>query len=163
APDQSYIELRAPGRTLHIRPVPNEWQAEVVAADGEFAGSTVHKLLLTGEPGRWSVSLSNRADVLNGCLSIMNLLDPIIFGDRSVGMSMVSEAADARMADIITEETVRDPALEAAWWRFALVDANAKTERSSFERLQKWILAFGLLATILALVQAQLAAGWPSS
>jgi hypothetical protein len=95
------------------------------------------------------------------------------------------EGADARIAEIVDEGDVRvfastgkveelvrilkrcldppDPALECAWRLFAWTDANANSERSSFDRLQRWILTFGLLATILALLQAQIAAGWPAA
>jgi TRPM family ion channel/uncharacterized protein DUF4231 len=96
-----------------------------------------------------------------------------------------TSSADPRLAEVVgngrlhifpsngtVEELVRilnryldppphDPALESAWRLFAWLDANARTERSTFERIQMWILGLGLLATFLALLQAQLGAGWP--
>src|SRR5262249_38773087 len=76
------IQVRAPGRTLAIRPVPDEYRAAVVAVDGEFAGSTLHSFMLLDSSGERSLYLSNRTDVLYGCLAVLELLEPVVFEGR---------------------------------------------------------------------------------
>ncbi len=46
-----------------------------------------------------------------------------------------------------------DAILKLAWERFALYDANAKRQQTSFNKLQLWILTLGVLGTGLALSQ----------
>lgn len=46
--------------------------------------------------------------------------------------------------------------LEDAWKRFAVYDQNAIAAQKRFFRLRKWILALGVVATILALVHSTL-------
>jgi hypothetical protein len=50
----------------------------------------------------------------------------------------------------------KDPTLEDAWRRFATYDQNAIIAQKRFFRLRKWILALGVVATILALVHSTL-------
>ena len=50
----------------------------------------------------------------------------------------------------------KDPTLENAWRRFATYDQNAIIAQKRFLRLRKWILALGVVATILALVHSTL-------
>jgi hypothetical protein len=76
------IEVRAPGRTLRITPVPEEFRAEVTAVDGAFAGSTLHNFMLLTTKSRRSLFLSNQMDVLYGCLAVLDLVGPIVFEGR---------------------------------------------------------------------------------
>ncbi len=48
-----------------------------------------------------------------------------------------------------------NPTLKLAWERFALYDFNAISQQNSFNRMQKWVLALGVLATVLALSHTQ--------
>jgi SLOG in TRPM, prokaryote/SMODS and SLOG-associating 2TM effector domain 1/Protein of unknown function (DUF4231) len=44
--------------------------------------------------------------------------------------------------------------LKRAWTRFATYDELAATSRRSFERIQRWILLLGILATLVALLKS---------
>ena len=63
-------------------PVPEEYRAEVTAIDGAFAGGTLHNFMLLNDKRRRSVFVSNQMDVLYGCMTILDLLGPIIFERR---------------------------------------------------------------------------------
>lgn len=54
------------------------------------------------------------------------------------------------------KEKEKSSALEQAWERFTLLDKNAIRRQSYFKKEQIWILALGVLVTILALTQSQL-------
>jgi hypothetical protein len=54
------------------------------------------------------------------------------------------------------DTTRRNPALEAAWQRFANYDHNAKIAQKRFLGLRKWILGLGVAATFLALLHSTL-------
>lgn len=63
----------------------------------------------------------------------------------------------------ITRQLGVDATLRMAWNTFALYDANAIRQRRNFERIQGWILALGVVGTLLALGQTQLRVlGWLS-
>jgi hypothetical protein len=53
--------------------------------------------------------------------------------------------------------------LKLAWRSFATYDSLAGAARKSFERCQRWILVGGIVATFLALLQAELDIGPKSS
>ena len=76
------IEIRTRGRTLRITPLPEEYRAEVTDVDGDFAGSTLHNFMLLKDKGQLTVYVSNQMDVLYGCLTILDLLGPIVFEGR---------------------------------------------------------------------------------
>ena len=48
-----------------------------------------------------------------------------------------------------------DQMLKLAWERFALYDENSKRQQTSFQKLQRWVLILGVLATLFALTQTQ--------
>ena len=57
----------------------------------------------------------------------------------------------------------KDSTLRLVWERFAMYDENAQRHQSDFRNIQLLILSLGIVATALALTQAQLAkgnAGW---
>ncbi len=54
------------------------------------------------------------------------------------------------------ETQQQNPVLRQAWKLFATYDANAGTHQTLFKRLQVGILALGVLAVLLALVQTQI-------
>lgn len=64
-------------------------------------------------------------------------------------------------ADRLEHKTLRllnkDSPLRLAWERFAMYDQNAQRHQSSFRKIQLWILSLGIVATALALTQAELA------
>lgn len=65
----------------------------------------------------------------------------------------------AELGQLISDQLRRlrkDPTLEDAWKRFAVYDQNAIITQKRFLRLRKWILALGVVATILALVHSTL-------
>jgi hypothetical protein len=45
--------------------------------------------------------------------------------------------------------------LRNAWKIFAQYDENAKLQQKDFNRLQKWVMALGVIATVLVLSQSQ--------
>jgi len=49
-----------------------------------------------------------------------------------------------------------DNTLKLAWGQFAAYDQNANRQQKSFRRLQFWIIIFGVLGTLLALLQTSL-------
>ncbi len=49
-----------------------------------------------------------------------------------------------------------DNTLKLAWGQFAVYDQNANRQQKSFRRIQFWIIIFGVLGTLLALLQASL-------
>lgn len=54
------------------------------------------------------------------------------------------------------EKTERDPPLEQAWKRFAQYDHNAVRQQNKFNKLLLWLLALGVLGTLLAVTRTQL-------
>jgi hypothetical protein len=69
------------------------------------------------------------------------------------------DGAVAALEDHHTSGTRRQHSL--AWERFALYDTNAGRQQASFRTLQWWILALGVLGTLLALTHTQLALTHP--
>jgi len=66
------------------------------------------------------------------------------------------EGTVAALEDLITRQVRGDTTLKLAWERFALYDINAIRQQTSFRRLQWWILALGVLSTLLVLTQTTL-------
>ncbi|QRN94457.1 DUF4231 domain-containing protein [Archangium violaceum] len=58
---------------------------------------------------------------------------------------------------LLKRELREDSILKLAWQRFADYDANARRQQRLFQRMQFWILTLGLLGTLAALLQTQLA------
>jgi hypothetical protein len=54
------------------------------------------------------------------------------------------------------EQAERDPPLEQAWKRFAQYDHNAVRQQTNFNKLLLWLLALGVLGTLLAVTRTQL-------
>jgi hypothetical protein len=66
------------------------------------------------------------------------------------------EGPVAELEQLISGQLRCDPTLEDAWRRFAVYDQNAIPAQKRFLRLRKWILALGVVATVLALVHSTL-------
>jgi SLOG in TRPM, prokaryote len=66
------------------------------------------------------------------------------------------DGAVAALEDLITRQLRGDTTLKLAWERFALYDTNALRQHTSFRRLQGWLLALGVLGTLLVLTQTSL-------
>ena len=66
------------------------------------------------------------------------------------------DGAVAALEDLITRQVRGDNTLKLAWERFALYDTNAGHQQASFRTLQWWILALGVLGTLLALTHTTL-------
>src|SRR5262249_41456220 len=66
------------------------------------------------------------------------------------------DGAVAALEDLITRQLRGDTTLKLAWERFALYDTNALRQQTSFRRLQGWLLALGVLGTLLVLTQTSL-------
>ncbi len=66
------------------------------------------------------------------------------------------DGAVAALEDLITRQLRGDTTLKLAWERFALYDTNAIRQQTSFRTLQWWILALGVLGTLLVLTQTTL-------
>jgi TRPM family ion channel/conflict system pore-forming effector with SLATT domain/uncharacterized protein DUF4231 len=65
-------------------------------------------------------------------------------------------AEPGQLARRLAWELQDEPVLKAAWRTFATYDALAKGLRRSFERMQAWILALGILGTLVALLHEEL-------
>jgi hypothetical protein len=109
------IEIRAPGCALRITPVPEAYRAEVTAIDGAFAGGTLHNFMLLDDDNRRSVYVSNQMDVLYGCLTILDLLGPIIFERRPLFTdSYLFQKASAHLFEHFTSQEMWHRAKEMA-------------------------------------------------
>jgi hypothetical protein len=67
----------------------------------------------------------------------------------------VTGAEPGQFARRIAWELQDEPALKSAWQQFATYDHLATRLRATFTRLQAWILLLGVVATLLALIYAQ--------
>ena len=86
------------------------------------------------------------------------ITDPVlaeIIADGTIHLFPL-EGAVAALEDLITRQLRGDTTLKLAWERFALYDTNAVRQQTSFRRLQWWILALGVLGTLLVLTQTTL-------
>jgi len=68
----------------------------------------------------------------------------------------VSAADPGQFARRLAWELQDEPVLKAAWQQFATYDRLARRLRAAFSRLQALILLLGVLATLLALIQASI-------
>src|SRR5262249_23570882 len=66
------------------------------------------------------------------------------------------DGAVAALEHLIPRQLRGDTTLKLAWERFALYDTNALRQQTSFRRLQGWLLALGVLGTLLVLTQTSL-------
>ncbi len=67
----------------------------------------------------------------------------------------VTGSEPGQLARRMAWELQDEPVLKATWQRFATYDYLAARLRTAFTRLQTWILLLGVIATLLALIQAQ--------
>jgi SLOG in TRPM, prokaryote/SMODS and SLOG-associating 2TM effector domain 1/Protein of unknown function (DUF4231) len=149
AGDQPAVTILADGGPIAVdevvRSVRRRWPILVLAGSGRFADQLV------------KLSKNERAKAVE---------DPRFAEILAEGKLHVFPATGtvedlARVLNRYFDPPEPDPALDAAWRLFAWLDVNATAERTTFERLQKWIIRLGVLATALALVQSQLSLGLP--
>ena len=65
----------------------------------------------------------------------------------------------AGLARRIAWELQAEPILKRAWRSFATYDALAKRSRKTFELLQRWTLALGVVGTVVALTHSEVGSG----
>lgn len=83
--------------------------------------------------------------------------DPVmaeIIADGDIHLFSLNSAIED-LKSLINSFFSFDPTLKLAWERFAIYDANAMRQQTSFNRLQLWILSLGVLVTFLALTYTQ--------
>jgi SLOG in TRPM, prokaryote/SMODS and SLOG-associating 2TM effector domain 1/Protein of unknown function (DUF4231) len=86
------------------------------------------------------------------------IIDPVlaeVIADGTIHLFPL-DGPVAALEDLITRQLHGDTTLKLAWERFALYDTNAVRQQTSFRRLQLWILALGVLGTLLVLTQTTL-------
>lgn len=62
-----------------------------------------------------------------------------------------------------TKQQIPAPILEAAWSKFAQFDAASVKRSGAYTRLRRWIAAFGVLATLFAILTASYPAHFPAA
>ena len=73
------------------------------------------------------------------------------------------EGSPAELRRLVVQQLSGNVALRSAWERFATFDGNAQREQKSFSSLLWWTIWLGVCATVLAVLQKEIAGNLPAA
>jgi hypothetical protein len=124
--------------------VRRNWTVVILAGTGGFADHLATALHNDARDGQWEHA---------------GLGEILVEGRLDVFPASGTPEGLARKLAHYLRPPASDPPAQAAWQQFAWLDLNAAAERRTFERLQKAILGFGVLATLVAILHTVLGPG----
>ncbi len=144
-------------KTEVVESVRRGWPVFVIQGTGGLADSILELWRTHRTPHRRPAArllpgvLKDRMPPLPSSIADADLREIVSGGD----IRAVTGTEPVQFARRIAWELQDEPALKSAWQQFATYDHLATRLRATFTRLQAWILLLGVVATLLALIYAQ--------